>query len=49
MVTARGEKGSEACWCTSRTLFAENTEPQTLQPKEALKPVVVMAFCESKQ
>lgn len=29
---ARGEKGSEACSCTVRTLFAENADPRALQP-----------------
>jgi len=32
VVKARGEKGSEACWSTLRTLFAENADPRALQP-----------------
>jgi len=32
VVKARGEKGSEACWSTSRTFFADNADPRTSQP-----------------
>ena len=32
MVEAGGGKGSEACWSTSRTFFANNADPWTLQP-----------------
>jgi len=32
VVKARGEKGPEAYWSTSRTLFADNADPRTLQP-----------------
>ena len=29
---AAGGKGSEACWSTSRTFFADNADPRALQP-----------------
>jgi len=32
VVKARGEKGSEAYRCRSRTFFAENADPRTSQP-----------------
>jgi len=32
MVKAGGEKGSEACWSTLRTFFADNADPWALQP-----------------
>ena len=32
VVKAGGGKGSEACRCTSRTFFADNVDPRTLQP-----------------
>ena len=32
---AGGEKGSEAYWSTSRTLFADNAVPRALQPTAA--------------
>ena len=32
VVKAGGKKGSEACWSTSRTFFANNAEPRILQP-----------------
>jgi hypothetical protein len=32
VVKAGGEKGSEACWSTSRTFFADNVDPRALQP-----------------
>ena len=32
VVKAGGEKGPEACRCTSRTFFADNADPRNLQP-----------------
>ena len=32
VVKAGGEKGSEACSCTSRTFFTDNADPRTSQP-----------------
>jgi hypothetical protein len=32
VVKAGGEKGSEACWSTSRNFFAYNADLQALQP-----------------
>jgi hypothetical protein len=32
VVKAGGEKGSEACRCTSRTFFTDNADPRALQP-----------------
>jgi len=29
---AAGAKALQACWCTSRTLFADNADPRTSQP-----------------
>jgi hypothetical protein len=32
VVKAGGEKGSEVCWSTLRTFFADNADPRALQP-----------------
>ncbi|MBN1807244.1 MAG: hypothetical protein JW837_18510 [Sedimentisphaerales bacterium] len=32
VVKAGGEKGSEVCWSTSRTFFADNADTRALQP-----------------
>ncbi len=45
MGKARGEKGSEACSCTVRTLFAENEDLRALS---AYGGIVAECGCEAR-
>ena len=49
VVKAGGEKGSEACRCTSRTFFADNADPRDLQPFAVNRDLGVASLAGSEK